>query len=148
MEGLEEKKRKKKIVLLTSRSPSHDNTPLLQRCPLRKIRDQVLAVEEKIPNRLLLAHLPINNSLQLQLRWIRNLSRCNQHRAERRKRAKALGEPPLRDCASVRGIALELARRDVVAHRIGCDVVQGGPNGDVLCIWSVRIISYVENTLK
>jgi hypothetical protein len=111
-----------KEMRLTTRRPGHNNTPLLQRRTLRKIRHQIRAIKQKIRNILLLPNLPTNNRLQQQLTRIRDLARSNKTRSQRRKGIKALREPPLRDTSRERRVALQLARGNIVTDCIRCYV--------------------------
>lgn len=118
----------------TSRRPRHDNTPLLQRRPLRQVRDEIGTVKQEISHALTLPQLAIDPCLQTQLFRIWDERPRHQTRPQRRKRVEALGEPPLRHAAGQRGIALQLACRDVVADGVGCDVGEGLVDRDVFCV--------------
>lgn len=97
---------KPKKIKLTTWCPRHNNTPLLQRRPLRKIRHQIRTIKQKIRNILLLSNLPVNNRLQQQLTRIGDLARSNKTRSQRRKCIKSLRESPLRDTARKSRLAL------------------------------------------
>lgn len=84
----------------------------------------------------ILAHLAIDHRAQMQRRRIGDLRPSNQTGAQRRIRVEALGETPLRYAACQRGVALQFARRDVVADGVGADVGEGLIAGDVLGVFA------------
>lgn len=88
-------------------------------------------LEAQIINRLTLPHIPIHNSLQIQLRRIGHDLGAHDLRSNRCIRVEAFGEVPLRDCTCELGVALELPRADVVAAEVPAYVVVGVGLGDV-----------------
>lgn len=125
-----------KDIVLTPRSSRHNHTPLLQRRPLRQIRNQIRTVKQQIRNALFLPHLPINDGAKLQLFRICYLRSGNQTRSQRCVCVEALGESPLRDTAGECGISLQFSRRDVVADCVCGDVIEGGFGGNVFGVFA------------
>lgn len=108
----------------TSRSTSHDYTPLLQYRTLRKVVNQVCAIKKQIIHQLFLTNLAINDCLQLQFAWVFNRISCNKTRTHGCEGIEPLREAPLRYTASQVWVTLELTRRDIVTCRISTYIIQ------------------------
>jgi hypothetical protein len=105
--------------------PRHNKRPLLQRRPLTHIRHKRRNLEAQIINSLALSHLTIDLGLQMQLTRIRYEFRRHDLRTNRCVRVEAFAEIPLGDCTREKRVALEFARRDVVAGEVAADVRVG-----------------------
>ena len=72
----------------------------------------------------------------MQRRRIGDLRPGHKTRAQWRIGIEALGKPPLRHATRQRGVALQSARRDVVADGVGANVGEGLVAGDVFGIFA------------
>lgn len=117
---------------LTTRGAGHDDTALLQGSALGQVGDEIGAVEEEVVDALVLARLAVDDGLEVQLRRVADQLRGHETRAHGREGVEALGEPPLRHAAGQVGVALQFARRHVVAGSVRGDIVEGVLDRDVL----------------
>lgn len=121
---------------LTPRRPRHNDTPLLQRRPLRQVRHQIRAIKQKVRNSFILSHLSINGCTEVQGARVSDRRRRNETRAHGSEGVESFREPPLWHGARERGISLELSGRYIVTSGVGCDVGKSSFGGDVFGVFA------------
>jgi len=80
---------------LTSRSPSHNDLPLLQRRALTQIRNNIRAIKEQVRNTLALPRLAINDRLQVQIRGVGDEFGGNETWPQGSVSVESFGKAPL-----------------------------------------------------